>query len=238
MKIGMLLLSFIMNASLATASDILPIPLKLGLSNMGLLGNYGILLTGENCSATYEVDSSVEKLIVTVKKTVDGHEVTATDSFGTEVFYKSFLGSFALSGVTPTSNSNLVYSSNLKEVRAANIYLNKDTVVQCVASSSPKANETRAIVVNLTSNGASFDTAAEKVFYNYVGAKISNQLLDQFKVTGYGDEGGKFYCLEINRAFHGTKLENLSALLIKDLKEQVIPAPGTTFSLVQKKSCN
>ncbi len=238
MKFGVLFLSFIMNASLATASVNQSIPLKVALSNMELLGKQGLLLTGENCSATYEVDNSLEKLIVTVKKTVDGQEVSASDSFGPEVFFKPFLGSYALSGVAPTSNSNLVYSSNLKEVRVANIYVDQDTVVQCVASSLPSANETRGIVINLTSNGASFDAAAEKAFYNYVGTQISNQLLDQFKVTGYGDEGGKFYCLEINSAFHGTKLENVITLLLKELREQVVPAQGTTFSMSLKKNCN
>ena len=235
MKMVSLILCFILNASLVVAAEKTPIPLKTALQNIGLQAGSGILVQGDSCSATYEVDSSLEKLVVTVKTVEGNQERTASATFGPQVYYGPFFSSFELSATD--SNSNLGYSSRSKEVRIANIYLDEKTAVTCMTTSGPSENENRAIKVNLTSNGASFDMNAENAFYAYVGARVADQSLEQFKVTSYGDEGGKFYCLEISRAYYGLKLEKLKALLTKELKERVVPASGTTFSLKQTKSC-
>ncbi|MDO9181929.1 MAG: hypothetical protein Q7U04_05955, partial [Bacteriovorax sp.] len=201
MKIAMLFSCLIFTVSWAIGNDQTPIPLKFGLQNINLTENSGSLLSGDDCSATYEIDTTNEYLIVTVKKVIEGRELTAKASFGPQVLYQPFLSSYALTDVN--SNSSIIYSPTLKEVRTVNIYA--DIRLQCVVS-LPLQKENRAIMVNLTSKGGAFDSTAEQSFYQYIGTKISDQSLEQVKVTGYGDEGGKFYCLEINHRFYGKRL--------------------------------
>lgn len=87
----------------------------------------------------------------------------------------------------------------------------------------------RALEVDLTSFGAGFDKKAEDQFYQISGELLSRRILKQFRFLWSGDEGGRLYCLEVEK---DNRIEEMYQAL-----SQIKPDGTTSYKLTPLLAC-
>jgi hypothetical protein len=240
MKQLLVILTFISTNCTALAANEAPLKIREGLRQFGITALSGVLVSGKSCIASYEVNESGSLLTISLKTTKkDGQTKLLQASLGPLVNLKEFDGGTYLSDVAADENvretlSTMIFNPDSEEIDAVTVYQKTD-VAQCIKY--PDINANHALLVNLTSQGGRLNSKVEKDFYKFVGAKISDYTLEQMVVKGYGDEGGKIYCLEINRNYTGKKLARLLIEIQDDLKLNIKPDAGMEFSLTLNQTC-
>ncbi|MDO9181208.1 MAG: hypothetical protein Q7U04_02310 [Bacteriovorax sp.] len=227
---GFLLLTFTVKAETVTTQQF--------LEKINLNQSSGIFSQNKACSSSYQVEQATG-VIQVITKSQNFPNSTLRISPPFEITKEGNLLSFS-GKIVGSENDTFVISYNLNNESVFQVYaLDGKFETGCVNDKTPtdSAKANHGIEVLLMSNGGRHDQNAENIFYKILGKNIADRTLDQFVITGNGDEGGHKYCLSINSNFEGQKLKRVQDELLTNLSQAIVPNPGTTFKVSLKKDC-
>lgn len=210
------------------------------LTAIGKTEKAGVLVQNTGCRATYSLNEGAGTLDINIVQDSRGSQLI---HIGPSIPVKKVGVTLAISiPITEKTWFSFSYFPMMDLINSVFVG-NLESGISCsgdrnaILDGPYGYNGHHALEVSLMSNGGRFDLDSEDRLYQLVGQKISSRILNQFVLTGHGDEGGHKYCLGIDMNYLGEPLKKILESLQKELPAFIQPKAGTTLKITAQKEC-